>query len=106
MQTFKVTHHKDNVETVYLVTAESSRAARSAVLDTLYQRNHPVDPPYSEARMENDPFGLLRHVQDHGLDWSDAALCTRNDCRISATPWSADVPYRLYSLDLRTGAMT
>ena len=106
MQTFKVVHRKDNVETVYLVTAESKRQAQTLVLDTLYERNHPVDPPYTAAELDRDPFGLKQHTMDHGVDWSDAALCKRNGCTIGATPWSAEVPYRLYALDLRTGAMT
>jgi hypothetical protein len=103
---WKVIHSKDGIETVYLVNAESSREARAQVLDTLYERNHPVDPPYPQEMIDNDPFRLLAHTQRHGVDWTDAALCRMHGCSVGATQFAPDSPYRLYALNTKTGEMS
>lgn len=105
-QIWKVIHCKDNVETVYLVGADTRRAAETAVLDTLYQRTFPIDPPYTPEQLENDPFGLLAHVQRHGTERTNAWLCKTHGCSVSASLFNADAPYRLYALNTKTGEMT
>lgn len=104
MQVFKVVYTKDNVETVYLVAAETSRKARAAVLDTLYERRH---FPYAGQNVDlsNDHFGLKRHVVEHGSEWTDYALMRDHGCSCSATSWSLEEPYRLYALNTATGEM-
>lgn len=102
-QTFKVVHKKDDVETVYLVNASSTRDAVTQVLDTLYDRSYPIS--YTPQELENDTFGLKQHTMTHGGTWTNYALCKQNDCSCNAVPFEPDV-YKLYSLNLKTGAMT
>jgi len=35
----------------------------------------------------------------------DAALMRHHGCSIGAAPWQPAEPYRLYAIDVRTGAM-
>lgn len=106
MTIWKVIHAKDGVETVYLVSADTSREAITAVLDSLYQRTFPIDPPYPPERLANDPFGLLAHVNRHGTSRTNAWLCKTHGCSVSASPFNADAPYRLYAFNTRTGEMS
>lgn len=105
-QIWKVVHAKDGVETVYLVEADSSRGARRAVLDSLYQRTFPLEKPYTPEQLANDPFKLLAHVNTHGTDRTDAWICKTNGCSVSAQPFTADAPYRLYAFNTKTGEMS
>jgi len=103
---WKVIHAKDGVETVYLVSADSRREAETAVLDTLYQRTFPVEPPYTPEELQNDTFGLKQHVAIHGTDRTNGWLCKMHSCSMSASPFLADEPYRLYALNTKTGEMS
>jgi len=105
-QVFKVVHAKDGVETVYLVHACSGREASSLVLDSLYQRTFPIDPKYTQEQLDNDPFGLLAHVNMYGTDRTNRWLMQTHGCSISAAPFQPDPPYRLYVLDTRTGEVS
>lgn len=99
---FKVVHTKDDIETVYLVSAKSSRAAKTAVLDTLYERRHRIREPLTAEQKDRDVFGLL----DEFGNWTDAALCKQNNCSMSAQPYVPDAPYRLYAFNTKTGEMS
>lgn len=99
---YKVTHAKDGIETVYLVSADSSRDACTQVLDTLYNRVwfHKEDLE----RLANDPFGLLAAGQRH--EWTNKALTDRHGCTIGAVEFNPDPPYKLYEINTRTGVVT
>lgn len=106
IQVWKVVHAKDGIETVYLVSAETRREAETAVLDTLYQRTFPIDPPYTPEQLDNDPFGLLAHVNMYGTDRTNGWICKTHGCSVSASVFNPDPPYRLYALNTKTGEMT
>lgn len=95
---WKVVHKKDTLETVYLVSAIGEREAKTLVLDTLYDRTHPIT--WTPEELANDPFGLKVST---GM-WTNYALCKQNQCSVAATPWRPDV-YKLYTLDTKTGEM-
>lgn len=99
---WKVTHKKDDIETVYLVSSLSQRDAVTQVLDTLYERNffRKEDPE----RLANDPFGLLAAGQ-HG-SWTNSKVMKDHGISMGASVFRPDPPYKLYSLNLKTGAMT
>jgi hypothetical protein len=99
---YKVTHYKDNVETVYLVSAMSERDAKSIVLDQLYERN--FFRAESPERLANDPMGLLAAGQNGS--WSNAKICKDHGCSVSAQLWTPEAPYKLYAFNHRTGAMS
>jgi hypothetical protein len=101
--TYKVIHKKDDIETVYLVSATSERDAETQVLDSLYDRSHPIT--YTPEELERDAFGLKQHSMTHGGTWTNYALCKQNDCSCNATLWAPDI-YKLYSLNIKTGEMT
>jgi hypothetical protein len=102
MQAYKVVHAKDDVETIYLVTASSNRDAVTQVLDALYQRTHSLGrAPQTPEERDRDVFGLW---SDEG-EWTNRAMCRNNGCSVSATIYTPDM-YKLYTLDRKTGAMT
>lgn len=76
---FKVNHKKGNVETVYLVSALSTRDAKKKVLAEL---GHDVER------------------------WTIYHCLKQEDATMSASPWRPDPPYRLYAIDASTGAMS
>lgn len=79
LDVFKVVHAKDGVETVYLVTALSSRDAKRKLLDELYG----------------------------GLDqWTPYKICREHRCAVNAQPFRPDPSYKLYSINTKTGEMT
>lgn len=99
---FRVIHAKDGIETVYLVSALSTREAVTEVLDMLYDRRffRAEDPK----RLENDPFGLLAAGQ-HG-SWTNSKLMKDHGIGISAAEFVPATPYKLYSLNTKTGEMS
>jgi hypothetical protein len=101
-RTYKVIHKKDDIETVYLVSATSERDAETQVLDTLYDRSHPIT--YTPEELERDAFGLKQHSMTHGGTWTNFALCKQNGCSCNVVVWALDV-YKLYSLNTKTGEM-
>jgi len=102
-RTYKVNHKKGDVETVYLVSATSARDAETQVLDSLYDRSHPIT--YTPEELERDTFGLKHHSMVHGGTWTNYALCKQNDCSCNAVPFEPDPPYKLYELNMKTGEM-
>lgn len=104
MQVFKVTHSKSNIETVFLVKADSSRDAQTKVLDSLYERSHTVDMKLTPERIAGDTFGLLQASQHSS--WTNAALCKHHGCSVGVVPWDDEEPYRLYALNTQTGEMS
>jgi hypothetical protein len=78
---WKVTHVKDDVETVLLVTAIGERDARRQAMEHMY-------PP------------------DNGNNWTVMYWMKIRSCSISSIPFRPDTPYRLYALNRRTGEMT
>jgi hypothetical protein len=98
---FKVVHAKDGVETVYLVRANSSRDAVTQVLDTLYDRHffRKEDPE----RLANDPFGLLAAGQVG--TWTNTKVMRDHGIAVGVSLFEPDPPYKLYTLDTKTGEM-
>src|SRR3972149_11172273 len=98
---YKVNHKKDDVETVYLVHALSQRDAVTQVIDTLYDRRFfRAEVP---ARLANDPFGLLAAGQ-HG-EWTNSKGMRDQGISIGVSLFEPDPPYKLYSLNTKTGEM-
>lgn len=86
---WKVTHAKDGIETVYLVSAKDNHEARRAVSDMLFEtqlaHSLPVCDPNdfkqrNEIRRALGSFSVLRFV--------------------------ADPPYKLYTFNANTGEIT
>lgn len=102
MNIWKVVHVKDGVETVYLISADTRREAESTVLDSLYERQHCIE--IAPERLANDPFGLLAASQTQS--WTNYALCKQHGCSVSATPFTAVAPYKLYAINTKTGEMS
>lgn len=97
---YKVIHAKDGVETVYVTTADSSRAAITAVIDSLYDdRTHPLH--WTPEEKATDYFGLMLPTGEY----TNRAMSKKHGFLISAVAWEPDV-YRLYAFDTKTGAMT
>lgn len=86
---WKVVLNTSGVETVYLVTAHTRREAELAVLEVEYDPSKHVLPAPA-TRGNATPF----------------AYCKAIGCSIGATPWVADLPYKLYTLNINTGAMS
>ncbi len=96
---YQVTHNKDRVETVYLVSAYSERDAKTRVLDLLYDRTYAL--LWTAAQKAADVFGLMTSTSTY----TNAYLCKTHKCSVSAKLYQPDV-YRLYAIDTRTGVMS
>jgi hypothetical protein len=86
---WKVTHAKNDVESVYLVNAKTNHDARKIIQDMLFEleiaRALPVCDPY-------DPKFRMETRKQLGA--------------FSVTAFVADPPYKLYSINVRTGEMS
>ena len=85
LNVWKVIHKKDDIETVYLVSACSRREAETIVLDSLFDRTHPIT--WTPEELANDPFGLKVST---GF-WTNYALCKQHVCSVNATLYQRDV---------------
>lgn len=77
---WKVTHAKDDVETVLLITAIGERDARRQAMDFLYPN-------------------------DDGNNWTVMHWMKLRGCSVNASPFRPDPPYKLYAFNRRTGEM-
>ena len=100
LDVYRVIHAKDGIETVYLVAARSDHDAKTQIIDSLYDRTHAIH--WTPEEKANDHFGLMR---DTG-EYTNRKVCRDNDCSVTAQLFRPDPPYKLYTINTKTGEMT